>query len=351
MKRVAIAAALLVVALCAWGGWSVYSFLNEPPSREGRDIVIDVPRGATFSRIAAELENRGLVTDSRKLRLLAKFRKLENKLQAGRFTLNSGWTPDKILDALLLGRPELYRVTIPEGLTWWQTGRLLESEGFVKFEDFKKAVFDPDFLRHWGVPFASAEGFLMPDTYLLKKPDSAERDAAEDARVWSEQSRATVGRLIDNFWRKTEALWSGGKPDKETLKRATVLASIVEKETGSPGERPRVAGVYANRIERGMRLQADPTVIYGLGPDFAPPLRRSQLDDAKNPYNTYQRDGLPPGPICSFGAAALKAAINPEKHNYLYFVAKTDGGEHQFSSALEDHNRAVEEYRRQKKNR
>ncbi|MBD5607510.1 MAG: endolytic transglycosylase MltG, partial [Desulfovibrio sp.] len=266
-----------------------------------------------------------------------------------------GWTPDAILDALVIGRPELYRVTIPEGLSWWQTAALLEKEGFVKFEDFKDAIHDPAFLRHYGIPFDSAEGFLMPDTYLFKKPDVASTaDESEQKKIWAEQSRNIAGRLADNFWRKGDSIWgasSGNRPDRETLKRLAILASIVEKETAIASERPRVAGVYANRLRKNMRLQADPTVAYGLGQSFKVPLRRSQLDDPGNPYNTYQRDGLPPGPICSFGAAALKAAWDPETHDYLYFVAKTDGGEHQFSRGLDEHNRAVEAYRRQKKNR
>ncbi|MDE5833629.1 MAG: endolytic transglycosylase MltG, partial [Desulfovibrio sp.] len=298
-----------------------------------------------------------LGSDSRKLGGLARFRKMDNKLQAGRFILESGRTPDQILDALLNGKPELYRITIPEGLTWWQTADLLDKEGLARFDDFKNAIHDPEFLRHYGIPFASAEGFLMPDTYLFKKPDIPP-DADESAinAAWAEQSRNIAGRLADNFWRKADALWpeKDGKavrPDREGLKKYAILASIVEKETGMAAERARVAGVYANRLDKNMKLQADPTVAYGIGPAFKGPLKRSQLDDPANTYNTYQHAGLPPGPICSFGSAALAAAIAPEKHDFLYFVAKTDGGEHQFSRALEEHNRAVEAYRRQKKNR
>ena len=193
----------------------------------------------------------------------------------------------------------------------------------------------------------------MPDTYFFKKPEIPPAAGEEENRkIWAEQSRNIAGRLADNFWRKADSIWgAGNRPNRAAIKKLTVLASIVEKETAIASERPRVAGVYANRLEKNMRLQADPTVAYGLGPSFKGPLRRSQLDDSANPYNTYQLDGLPPGPICSFGSAALKAAANPEKHDFLYFVAKTDGGEHQFSRRLDEHNRAVEAYRRQKRNR
>lgn len=179
----------------------------------------------------------------------------------------------------------------------------------------------------------------MPDTYLLKKTDEP-----DDAQ-FKAQARAVAGRMVDNFWRKTAAVWPGkARPKPDDLKKWVILASVVEKETAIDAERPRVAGVYRNRLARQMLLQADPTVIYGMGPAFDGNLRRKDLDDPNNPYNTYQRPGLPPGPICSFGTAALASAVNPEAHDFLYFVAKTDGGEHVFSTTLTEHNRAVRQY-------
>ena len=331
---------LLLLAL-AGGGWVAYeahTFLNTTPETPGRDVFFDVPTGARLAQVSAGLVKLGVVTDARKLDLLARYKKWENRLQAGRFALNTGWLPEKVLDELVNGHPVLYRVTVPEGLSWWQTGKVLEEAGLVVFEDFRKVVTDPDFLRHYGIPFATAEGFLMPDTYLLKKNEVI--DLA--------QAKAVAGRMVDNFWRKTAAVWPDGKKpgpgQADQLKTWIILASIVEKETGIDAERARVAGVYQNRITKGMLLQADPTVIYGLGPAFDGNLRRRDLDDANNLYNTYQRPGLPPGPICSFGAAALAAAVRPEAHNYLYFVAKFDGGEHVFSTNLTDHNKAVRQY-------
>ena len=331
---------LLLLAL-AGGGWVAYeahTFLNTTPETPGRDVFFDVPTGARLAQVSAGLVKLGVVTDARKLDLLARYKKWENRLQAGRFALNTGWLPEKVLDELVNGHPVLYRVTVPEGLSWWQTGKVLEEAGLVVFEDFRKVVTDPDFLRHYGIPFATAEGFLMPDTYLLKKNEVM--DIA--------QAKAVAGRMVDNFWRKTAPVWPDGKKpgqgQTDQFKTWVILASIVEKETGIDAERARVAGVYQNRITKGMLLQADPTVIYGLGPAFDGNLRRRDLDDANNLYNTYQRPGLPPGPICSFGAAALAAAVRPEAHNYLYFVAKFDGGEHVFSTNLTDHNKAVRQY-------
>ncbi|MBB5144043.1 endolytic transglycosylase MltG [Desulfovibrio intestinalis] len=336
---------LLALAGSGWLFYEGYTFLNTAPQTEGQEVLFDVPPGAHFAQVATALEQKGVVTDARKFRLLARYKEWDGRLQAGRFALNSGWTPEKVLDMLVNGQPVLFRITVPEGLTWWQTGKLLEEAGLVRFEDFRKVIMDPDFLRHYGIPFATAEGFLMPDTYLLKKAD--EPDAA--------QARSVAGRLVDNFWRKAAPVWPGGaKPAVDQLKTWMILASVVEKETGIDAERRRVAGVYQNRLARNMILQADPTVIYGLGPGFDGNLRRSQLDDPNNLYNTYQRPGLPPGPICSFGMAALRAAINPEKHDFIYFVAITDGGEHVFSTNLTDHNRAVRQYlqnRRKTQNR
>ena len=134
--------------------------------------------------------------------------------------------------------------------------------------------------------------------------------------------------------------------DPAALKRLIILASLVERETAVPDERARVAGVYALRMQKNMLLQCDPTIIYGVGPSFTGAIKRSQLDDAKNLYNTYIHPGLPPGPICSPGLASLKAALNPEQHDYLYFVATGTDGRHVFSKTLNEHNKAVQDYRR-----
>lgn len=335
--------ALLVLLCCGVAGWAAYegyTFLKTPPEQPGRECIFDVAPGDTMRAVAVKLEQQGLVSNELYFRLLARYKKWEHRMQAGRFALNSGWTPEQILDTLVNGQPILFRVTVREGLTWWQTAEVLENAGLVRAEDFREIIFDPAFLRHYGIPFDSAEGFLMPDTYLLKKADTPDKA----------QARAVAGRMVDTFWLKAAPLWPDGKkPDRETLRRWVTLASIVEKETAVRAERPRVAGVYANRLKRNMLLQADPTVIYGLGRHFDGNLRRRHLDDASNAYNTYQRPGLPPGPICSFGMTALAAAIVPEEHQFLYFVARTDGGEHAFSRTLAEHNRAVRAYLRNRR--
>lgn len=365
-KKYIIFALLVCVCGATWFAYGVYIFLEVPPATVGERKYFDVKPGAALAQIAEELQRQGLVTDARKFMWLVRYKNMAKKVQAGRFALNTGWKPEEILTALVNGKPVMERITIPEGLTWWQTGRLLEKEGFARFDDFKDVITDPAFLRHYGIPFANAEGFLMPDTYLLKKPDSPITSAnmpqsiLDEAKIrdeWKANARAVAGRLVDNFWRKAAPLWPATAtgsgvvryPPVGDLKKWVTLASIVEKETALDQERGAIAGVYANRINRNMLLQADPTVIYGLGSDFTGHLLRRHLEDDANPYNTYRKPGLPPGPICSFGAAALKAAVNPQKHDFLYFVAKTDGGEHSFSKTLSEHNKAVEDYRRQKR--
>ena len=373
-----------------WVSYDAYSFLYTPAAtkagQESQEALIDIPPGATFDRVARDLYQKGAISDVLRFRLLAKWHDKLASVQAGEFAVDTGWLPEKILDYITSGNQRLYKLAIREGLPWWEVARLVEEGGFATAAEFEAVIHDPEFLRQYGIPFANAEGFLYPETYLLRKPrESTGRKEAE-----------TVARiLVETFWKRSlpvltqyatmkaspkdtspelaasaqEESPSGHKPlpmtqktaektnspplsppgsmSEETLRYLVILASLVEKETGVPEERARVAGVYANRMRIGMLLQCDPTIIYGLGPEQKGPIRRSQLDDEKNRYNTYKHSGLPPGPICSPGAAAMRAAVTPEKHAYLYFVAtgKPDGT-HTFSSNITDHNKAVREFRK-----
>ncbi len=319
-------------------GTYVKGFLDMPGSLPAREVEIVVPPNISFGEMSRKLEAEGVVTDARRFTMLAEWEGATGKLHSGRYLVNTGWQPAQVLDQLINGQPVLERVTIPEGLTWWQTGRLLEKAGMLRFEDFESLVHEPEFLRHHGIPRSSAEGYLFPDTYFIMKPLTLDRASA----------RSVISRLIDNFWRKVAVLYPAGKKleadDRRYMANLLTLASIVEKETAVPAERAKVAGVYANRLRRGMILQADPTTIYGIGPDFDGKLKRSDLQNPDNPYNTYKHKGLPPGPICSPGLASIRAAAKPAEHNFLYFVAKGDGS-HQFSENLEAHNRAVRIFR------
>ncbi|MBR3880736.1 MAG: endolytic transglycosylase MltG [Mailhella sp.] len=330
---------VLMLVICfgagIYGWYEVRNFLDTAPETPGHSIIIDIEPGMTLTQVSERLETQGIITDAQRFQLLARWENKGRSLQAGRFLLNTGWQPAQVLDMLASGKSMLYKLTLREGLPWWNVAAILEQEGFCKAEDFAKVIRDPEFLHHWSIPFDSAEGFLFPETYLLPHPRELDMAAA----------RTVADRLVEMFWKQADKIWPDGRPAQSDLKRLVTLASIVEKETSVPSERARVAGVYTNRLKRNMLLQADPTVIYGMGPDFKGRLLYKHLDDKKNPYNTYQNPGLPPGPICSFGSAALQAALAPEDHKFLYFVATGKGREHTFSKTLSEHNRAVQEYR------
>lgn len=328
---------ILLICFIGFIGYQVFSFLGTPGSTPGKEIEIAIPPGTRFHVLSLYLQEIGAITDVHKFELLAKWRGLSDKIKSGRFLINTEWTPQRLLNHLVNGSQLLNRITIPEGLTWWEVGKRLEKAGLVRFEDFKTVIHDPEFLRYWGIPFHNAEGFLFPDTYLLAQPFKQDLESA----------KVIVGRLIDTFWRKTAPLWPNGiRPslrNASIIKQPLILASIIEKETHLSGERRRVSGVYTNRLAVDMPLYADPTVIYGLGESFDGKLRRSQLQDKNNPYNTYVNKGLPPGPIASPGLDSIRAALSPEEHNYYYFVARGDGS-HVFSTNLKSHNRMIKIY-------
>lgn len=321
----------LALAAGSWALWRFQAFLDAAPQTPGREVVVDILPGSTLARVAAQLETAGVVTDATLFRLLGRLDGQGARVRAGEFALHTGWPPRRVLRALTEGRPVLHRLVLPEGLTWWQAGRVVEQSGLASFESFARAVHDPALLAAHGIPGDSAEGFLFPETYLVPRPRDG--DAAP-----------IVAAMLAAFWSQAgKRLWPDGPPPPEETARLVTLAAMVEKETALPGERARVAGVYANRLRLGMLMQCDPTVIYGLGPGFGGNLTRAHLQDAANPYNTYRRRGLPPGPICSPGLEALLAAQNPERHSLLYFVARRDGS-HVFSRTLDEHNRAVREH-------
>lgn len=304
--------------------------VSRAPVPDADEVVFLVPPGSSFHGAAQRLQGMGLIRDAQAFLLLVRLTETGGDLKAGEFLLPRGKSPLTVLSRLTRGQPILHRLQVREGLTWWETGRLVEEAGLGSFESFERAVHDRALLDAHGVPFDSAEGFLFPETYFLPRPHD-------------DDAKPVVEAMLREFGRAASLIWPEGRPGSDELARLVILASIVERETGQPHERRRVAGVYANRLRIGMLLQADPTIIYGLGPDFEGRLRRRHLDDRNNPYNTYQRGGLPPGPICSPGFAALAAAVDPEEHRYFYFVSRMDGTHH-FSTNLEEHNRAVRRY-------
>jgi UPF0755 protein len=327
--RLLLAGAALAVLLVGTAVFCAWRFVQEPMDVASNSTVIfTVESGETLRSVSMRLEKDGLVRWGEGLRTYGRLRKIP--LRAGEFELSAAMSPRQILDILAYGRPILYRLHFPEGLTMGEVALAVNATGLTTAERFLAACRDQDFLRSQGLNATDAEGYLFPETYFF-------------ARIPDQDPYPILRALLDRF-RETVA----GLPqatDSRELHRTVILASLVEKETAVPAERPTVAGVYAKRLKIGMLLQCDPTVIYGLGTNFDGNLRRSHLLDAKNPYNTYVHPGLPPGPICSPGKASLLAAASPEEHPFLYFVARPDGSHH-FSRSLREHTNAVIKYQR-----
>ena len=323
-----------ILAAAAYVGYEAYTFLKTAPEAPGREVHVLIEQGETFDHVAKKLEKENIITSVRYFHIMARFEKKLSSIKAGEFKLNTGWTPKEVLDALVEGKAILHKLSIPEGLTWWETGQVVEKAGYGDFEEFKALVHDKELLAKYNIPFENAEGFLYPETYLLPRAESVD-------------TKFVVELLLKSFWENAEELLPEGATNATEVARLVTLASLVEKETAVPAERRRVAGVYAKRLEIGMLLQCDPTIIYGLGEEYDGNIKRSHLEDPKNPYNTYVHPGLPPGPICSPGLASLKAAADPEQHEFLYFVATgEDDGSHYFSRSLREHNNNIQKYHR-----
>lgn len=314
----------------AAAGGLVY-FLG-PAEVPGREAVVLIRPGMAMPAIARELESEGLIRNAQAFMLLAKLRGHQGLAKAGEFLLSSGWPPQEILRVITTTNGIQHRVVVREGLPWWAAAKLFESENLCNQTDFEEAMRNATLLEKYGVPAQNAEGFLFPETYQMPRTVDGGGQAAVEA-------------MLREFAKVEKKLWPQGPPPPAELLRIITLASVVERETGSPEERPRIAGVFLNRLRLGMRLQSDPTTIYGLGPQFDGNLHRADLENPDNPYNTYAHAGLPPGPICSPGLASIQAVLTPEQNDYLYFVAKGDGT-HAFSRTLDEHNRAVNIYQR-----
>ena len=329
MTRFGVFFCLLTAAVLA-GLW-INQYLSTPLQTPGEERIVSIPRGHSFARIAADLEEQGIIDNALLFRLLGRITRSASSAQAGEFLINTGWTRLKLLDTLVHGQEVLHTIQVPEGSTWWETANIVHRSGLTTFERFAAAVHNATLLEEYNIPAQSAEGYLFPETYALPRPQAG-------------SALPVIRAMLDEFERQTGSrLRAEALASSQSRHELVILASIVEKETAQAGERARIAGVVENRLTRGMRLQCDPTVIYGLGPDFDGNLTRKDLQDSANPYNTYRHSGLPPGPICSPGLASLEAALEPEDHRFLYFVATGEGGHH-FSRTLREHNRAVRTY-------
>lgn len=334
MKRtIALAVCLLtlVLALAAAGTRALLQAPREP----GVEVqTFNVARGAGLARISAELEAAGLVRSAVATQWLGRIKTPPTRLYVGEYELSPSWTSAEILHHLSSGQVKTYPVVIPEGLRATEIAARLEAAGLADPTAFMLAVHDSEFAHSLGVEGDTLEGYLFPDTYRFPH-NFSERDVAK--------------RLVDRF----HSVWATIEPKAResgmSMKEVVSLASIVEKETAAAEERPVIAAVFLNRLNKHMRLETDPTVIYGIA-NFDGNLKKRHLTDRSNPYNTYRHMGLPPGPIANPGEDALLAVVEPDENEYLYFVSRNDGT-HKFSRSYREHVNAVNRYQKRRRSR
>ena len=329
MRRIVLV--LLVLALLA-GAASAIAFrqwLSRPLATGDTAVEIEIPRGQPLSATAQALAERGWLDHPRLLVLYARLTGADARMRAGEYRIEPGTTPAALLRQFASGAVLQHGLTIVEGWSFRELRRAIERE--ARLEQTLRGQDDAEVMRRLGEPGQHPEGLFFPDTYLFDK-GTADVDLLRRARERMQRELATA-------WDERDDDLPIGSPYE-----ALILASIVEKETALAGERARISGVFVERLRRGMRLQTDPTVIYGIGPKFDGNLRRSDLE-RDGPYNTYVRAGLPPTPIALPGAESLRAAVRPDERGELYFVATGLGdGSHRFSKTHVEHERAVAEY-------
>ncbi|MFZ0447930.1 MAG: endolytic transglycosylase MltG [Desulfatiglandaceae bacterium] len=315
---------LLVISIAFGFGY----YLITPPGKGGHPKVFQVREGVTLKAVARDLEAKGFIRSRVLFELWGRFKGYGSDIKTGEYLLSTSMPPSKIFNILMRGKSILYSVTIPEGYDRRHIAAVLAEENLVDERKFLALTGDPQLAEEYGFSGPGLEGFLFPDTYEFSRGLAA---------------RAVIDVMVKRFRQAVAPLSARIRRCGMSLEEVVTLASIVEKETGRSEERPLIASVFLNRLKKKMRLESDPTVIYGLK-SFTGNLRRKDLEHP-SPYNTYLNRGLPPGPIASPGLESIKAVLFPARTDYLYFVSKNDGTHH-FSKTLEEHNRAVRIYQK-----
>lgn len=328
IKRFLFVGVAVTLALMAWLTIWVVSDL---PLRD-TPVEFSLRAGSSLRQVARQMTDAGVLREPYRFELLARLLGQSTQVKAGIYELTQPASPYELLRKITRGDYTQTAVTIVEGWTFRQIRQLLDQHPALVHQT--RGLTDTEIMRDLGAGDVSPEGWFFPETYHVTAGES-------DVRVLRRAHRL-MNQHLEREWPQR----AGGVPLTSPYE-ALILASIVEKETGKPEDRTLIAGVFANRLRIGMRLQTDPTVIYGLGESFDGNLRRRDLV-ADTPYNTYTRAGLPPTPIAMPGLAALRAVLNPASTDALYFVARGDGSS-QFSRSLDEHERAVTRWQRQGK--
>jgi UPF0755 protein len=328
-------AALLLAAGTGFIWWQKMLRAAQTPGAATTVQIVDIAPGASLRGALRQLEQRQVIGNARDLELYLRCCKQTlgfnpTDIKAGRYRLEPGARPLEVLRQLVTGRVLLENVTIVEGWTFAQMRRALTTQAGLKQTITERS--DADIMQMLGAPNVAAEGRFAPDTYSYASTVTSDLDVLRMAYLAQKKN-------LEEAWASRQT----GLP-LNSAADALTLASIVEKETGLASERARIAGVYINRLRIGMRMQSDPTVIYGIRDRYDGNIRKRDLT-TDTPYNTYTRAGLPPTPIALPGRSAIIAALNPDRSDELYFVAMGDGsGASYFSATLAQHNRAVQRY-------
>ena len=335
-RRILLISAGSLVAILAACAATIRSMIITPyKGYLAQKTAVTIPAGSSLNAIAKMLHRKGIIRYPLLLTSIFHFHKTEGQSKAGDYVFDRALSPLEVYEKLMKGEVFYNVITVPEGSNVFDIAAITESKGIGKEQEFEQSLQSKEVIAvlHAIAPeLQTPEGFLFPDTYFLGKTDGPAKLALVMLREFrkhygaAEQERSTALGL-------------------STIQGIT-LASLIEKETGQPSERPLISGVFHNRLKRSMLLQCDPTVIYAmlLAGEYGGRILRSDLQ-RDSPYNTYTHAGLPPGPICNPGAASIQAALYPQETDKLYFVSKNDGT-HYFAATLEEHNRAVQRYQR-----
>lgn len=328
-KKLIILFLLAPAFAIALSGIRVYYYISVW-EYSGKTIHFEIKPGEGFASINGRLKRKQIISNSRIFHRYSQFNGIMTKFKAGRYQIKSRSNMLQVIDNLLLGKSINISVTFPEGKNLYQVAQILEDNQITNAKDFIKQAKNYKFVQSLNIPSETVEGYLYPDTYHFNKNTSP---------------KSVIKKMTNLFKSKTKKL--NMTQGKLTPFQVITLASIVEKETGASWERPIIAGVFLNRLKKRMRLQSDPTTIYGIYESFNGNLRKKDLRK-KTPYNTYKISALPIGPISNPGLESLKAVISPKKHNFLYFVSMNDGT-HIFSKNYRDHRRGVKKYQKSSK--
>ena len=319
----------VMVAVVLGTAGAGYSWLNQPFDLPTPTVDLSIEPGTSARDVAIAVADAGVPVRPALLYWWFRLSGQSRQIKAGSYELDGATTPRSLLRKLVRGEESLRSITLVEGWTFRQVREALHKAEQLK--PVSQGLSAEDLMAQLGRPGVAPEGRFFPDTYTYSKGSS---------------DLAVLQRALRAMDHKLESAWAQRDPGSplETPEQALILASIVEKETGAAGDRAQIAAVFSNRLRIGMRLQTDPTVIYGMGEAFDGNLRKADLL-TDTPWNTYTRTGLPPTPIAMPGKASLLAAVQPAPSKALYFVAKGDGSSH-FSATLDEHNRAVNKYQR-----